>query len=275
MKGWLLIVCVAFLQAGCADRETVPSGPASQLPTGTIPQGSTADANTTFFESLSSAGTAGMQVYALPDASAPESIVVLIPHENFEAQIVGHPQVGISPRSAYASAALKLLIGSGYVSQSRTLEPVGLLQVEGTQLSPVQVHGYTRILGINDTNMGVVHRSEYDQGLFHSAMQAGPGIVEAGLLDISERDLKRPMYFRSFVGLCEQHWLAGISLQPVHLRTLGEQLVDLFEQRQLDCTEVVNLAGDRQAVMMLTLDDGRILYHGDINTHKVTLLGFK
>ena len=50
--------------------------------------------------------------------------------------------------------------------------------------------------------LGVVASREYHHGMFESAMQVGPGVVERGLLDISERDLARPKYFRTFVGTC-------------------------------------------------------------------------
>ena len=277
VRRWFVgtLMTLTLVACGQPASNLKPSGPATQLPSGAIPEHNTSNNKLSFLDNLRASELPGLTLHLLPDDQSPQSIVLALPHDELEPLIVGHPEVGISPRSAFASDDLKILLGSGYVSQSRSLEPVGLLQVEGATLSPVQVHGYTRILGINDVDMGVVHRSEYTQGLFHSAIQAGPGIIEGGDLDISERDLKRPMYFRSFIGLCDDAWIAGISLEPVHLRTLGEQLVNLFQRESLNCTEVVNLAGDKQAVMMLTLSDGRILYHGDINAHKVTLLGFK
>ena len=51
----------------------------------------------------------------------------------------------------------------------------------------------------------------------------------------------------------------------------------------MNCNDVVNLAGDRQAVMLLRIDhqqnaqqkEQQVVYHGDPNTHKVSLLGFR
>lgn len=259
-----------MLLAACDTPAPPGNGqPAQSLPFGTIPE-----SNATNFIDVINANLNGLDLFYVPNRADAQLVVVRIDSQVLAPAIVGFPQVGISPRSAYASQNLQLLLGSGFVSQTHSLEPVGLLQVEGKTLSPVQVHGYTRILGINDSGFGVVHRSEFSQDLFYSALQAGPGIIEQGQLDISERDLKRPRYFRSFLGLCDGAWLAGISLTPVHLRTLGEQLIDLFTAQQMNCSEVVNLAGDRQAVLMATLADGRIAFHGDINTHKVSLIGF-
>ena len=273
----ILILALAALLAACESEPTgtATNGPAQQLPSGTIPASPPIafhDLLNTGFNANNAAGP--IELIYLPDQEQPELVVFRVDAQSMQPSLVGYPQVGISPRSAYASQKLSLLIGSGFVSQTHSLEPVGLLQIDGQTLSPVQVHGYTRIIGINESGFGVVHRNEFSRDLFYSALQAGPGIIERGQLDISERDLKRPRYFRSFLGLCDNAWLAGISLTPVHLRTLGEQLMTLFEAGQENCTEVVNLAGDRQAVLMATLPDGRIAYHGDINAHKVSLIGF-
>jgi len=193
----------------------------------------------------------------------------------FEPAIVAAPQTGIAAIDALRTNDYRVVIGSGFVSELNSLAPVGLLQIDGQTLNPVQGYGYTRILGINDGGMGVVHRNDYQRALFHSALQAGPGIVENAQLDISEKDLLRPKYFRSFVGLCAQRWLVGVSLAPTHLRTLGQAMVEYAEDQQWQCEDLVNLAGDRQAVLLLRTRSGTLLYHGDPDTYKVSLLGFR
>jgi hypothetical protein len=170
---------------------------------------------------------------------------------------------------------LTAVLGSGFVRELHGLDPVGLLQVQGQTLSPVQGYGYTRILGINDQGIGVVHRNNYQRDLFHSALQVGPGIIEQGALDISEADLQRPKYFRSFLAICDARWVAGVSLAPAHLYTLGQTLEDFFAASQWQCNDVVNLAGDRQAVLLLATGDATVVYHGDPRTYKASLLGFR
>jgi hypothetical protein len=69
--------------------------------------------------------------------------------------------------------------------------------------------------------------------------------------------------------------VAGVSLAPAHLRTLGATLENFFEASQWQCHDVVNLAGDRQAVLLLATGDERVAFHGDPGTYKVSLLGFR
>jgi len=192
-----------------------------------------------------------------------------------DAVLVGKPESGMSAHDALQTHNLDLVIGSGFVSELHSLLPVGLLQVDGETLNPVQSHGYTRILGISEHGIGVVHKEAYQRDLFHSALQAGPGIIEDGMLDISERDLQRPKYFRSFIAVCESRWLAGISVVPTHLRTLGETLVNHIQQRGWRCDDAVNLAGDRQAVVVIRNGATGVAYHGEPDTYKVSLFGFK
>lgn len=194
---------------------------------------------------------------------------ILSPH------ILAAPSSGIAAVDAMQNKNFTVLIGSGFVSELNSLAPVGLLQVDGETLNPVQGYGYTRILGINDSGLGVVHRKDYQRALFHSALQAGPGIVENAELDISVRDLERPKYFRSFIGLCNSRWVVGVSLEPSHLRTLGQAFLEYAASQNWQCHDVVNLAGDRQAVLMLKATNGDLLYHGDPNTYKVSLIGFE
>lgn|GEM_PF-1869336 len=217
--------------------------------------------------------------------------IVSLSHEHFEPFLIGEPGDGISPATAISTPSTALVIGSGFVSELHSLQPVGLLQKQGVTLNPILEHGYTRILGINDQGMGVVHRLDYQRNLFDSAIQAGPGIVERGSLDIAERDLARPKYFRSFVALCEDRWLAGVSLKPTNLRTVGTSLITYFENKALSCDEVVNLAGDREAFLAVDVDRTfgatithektssaslrRVLIHGEPLAHKVSMLGFR
>jgi len=244
-------------------------GPAADVPQGLLPGGDAADLR----QALATPLADGISALFVDEADQPLLLFTLDP-QLLAPVLLANPETGMASRTALEEHNLQMLIGSGFVAELHSLQPVGLLQVDGQTLNPVASHGYTRILGINDQGMGVIHKAAYQRNLFHSAIQVGPGIVEAGQLDISERDLQRPRYFRSFVALCDARWVAGVSLAPTHLRTLGQTLLDVFRDQGWQCSEVVNLAGDRQAIAMVRTAAG-VAFHGDPNTYKTSLLGFR
>lgn len=264
----LIWMCCAGTMSGCEQNQpdSRPNGPALELPAGAIP------AAEEDFQTL--IGNAGQNLRVIGEEEHALLLVELKP-ETTQPQIISSPEVGISPLQAMREHQLNLVIGSGFVTQAGSLTPVGLLQDNGKILAPLQNHGYTRVIGITDTGLGVVHRRDFDPSMFRSALQAGPGIVEQGELDISERDLQRPRYFRSFVASCKDRWIVGISLAPTHLRTLGQTLLSDMEANGYQCRDVVNLAGDRQAVLLMRLPSGQVLFHGDVHALKASLLGFR
>ena len=215
----------------------------------------------------------------LPDATVHadnEVLVIALDNETYEPTLLANVQNGLSAVDALANPGIAIVVGSAFVSDLNGLRPVGLLQAQGRVLSEVIPHGYTRILGVSDRGLGVVHRSDYERGLFNSALQVGPGIIEAGELDISTRDLERPKYFRSFVATCGTRSAIGITLVPLNLYTVGQKLLKIFPQMDISCDEVVNLAGDREAILAIrSPKDNSLIYHGHPNTHKVSLLGFR
>ena len=214
----------------------------------------------------------GMTLHQATIDDATQALFVTLAHDYFEPRIVAAPETGIRPRAAMAS--LNVVIGSGYVTHARSLTPVGLLKVADQTLSPLEPYGYTRILGLNEQGLGVVHRSRYEKSLFQDALQLGPGIVESGQLDISKRDLERPRYHRSFIALCENLWVVGITLDPSHLRTLGQAFLEVDKKNNWQCSEMINLAGDREAVLLLRDQNNQVLYHGLPGSAKASLLGF-
>lgn len=265
LLAWALVVLF-----GCdeppADR---PGAPAVSVPFGSLPA-STGDLR----RRLSDPEIDGLTTHFV-GSGEDELLLLELDPAKFEPILMGMPGTGTSSEDALRQNHLAVVLGSGFVAELRVLEPVGLLQVQGQTLSPLQGYGYTRILGINDHGIGVVHRNQYQRDLFHSALQVGPGIIEQGKLDISEADLQRPKYFRSFVAICADRWVAGVSLAPTHLRTLGQTLAGFFETSRWQCDNVVNLAGDRQSVLLLAAGDETVIYHGDPTTYKVSLLGFR
>lgn len=179
---------------------------------------------------------------------------------------------GALPEDMLRDDALALLIGSGFVSELMALTPLGLLQINGEVVNRIQRHGYTRVLGVGDRRMGVVGHLQYERGLYHSALQVGPGVVEAGNLDISPRDMERQPFFRSVVGTCGDRSVFVSSLTPMHLHALGKRLLQHAKEKDLACDEVVNLAGDREAIMALRFADGRILFIGNPRTSRSAVI---
>ena len=248
------------------------------FPSGTLPISSTsatsADSRSDFQTSLASSNINGVDTHWVKNGTSSLLLLALDP-SIFGPHLPAAPDSGVSALKALTENGLQIIIGSGYSTHANSLKPVGLLKAGSVELSPLEPYGYTRILGFNDDEFGVVHRNAYEQELFTDALQVGPGIIEQGKLDISAKDLERPKYFRSVVALCEQRWGLGISLEPMNLRTLGIELISFFEQQKWRCSEVINLAGDRQAVLAIKLPDGSIAYHGEAHVRKISFLGFK
>ena len=266
------------VMSACSDPATDPTSPAAQALSG-VAQGIApqidggALALATAVDAFQEIAPQGISVLSIADADA--SVIALrVDLAVMEPVLLGGESNGIT--AAGALSEVRAVVGSGFVAEISSLDPVGLLQVEGRTLSPVQPHGYTRILGVRRQGLGVVGHRDYHRGMYDSALQAGPGIVEAGLLDISERDLKRPRYLRAFVAACGPVAVVGATLQAMHLFTLGQRLLAEFAQAGLACDEVVNLAGDREATLALASNDGsRFAYVGHPLTAKASLLGFR
>ena len=210
----------------------------------------------------------GLALHATPGA-----LVLAMEQRRFEPTVLtrtdSQPLTG-----ATASAGAAIVVGSGFVSEFQSLEPLGLLQIDGKIVSPVSPHGYTRILGVRNGRLGVLARREYHRGLLESALQVGPGIVEGGTLDISPRERNLPAYFRAFIATCDGRDLAGVTTRPMHLFDLGNQLLDLFETAALDCSEVANLSGDREALLGLRTG-ARTFFVGNPNSARAALIAFR
>jgi len=290
-----LIGLAALLACTSEQPPQGPQSPAAQLPRGV---GGPEDAPTNTAQDRAPlaqwlaaftqvAADVGVPHYLIGPAQQPIIAAIALHYDDFEPQILRHPgdgqreaskttneKPGVSAREALENQSIAV-VGSGFLSLVRALEPLGLLKVDGTQISELEIHGYTRVLGINDQRrFGVLHRSEYEANRFRSALQAGPGIIEQGLLDISTKDLERPRYFRSFVATCTDRVLIGVTLEPMNLRTVGEQLLQAAYQHHLGCDEVINLAGDREAVFALR-STAQWVYHGDPTDQKAALIGFR
>ena len=205
-----------------------------------------------------------------------DALVLVVDQRQFEPALAafdGDRGRGISAVDALREDGARVVVGSSFVSQINSLVPVGLLRVSGRDINGIQAHGYRRVIGTRPDGLSVVGHRAYHANMFDSALQAGPGVVEEGLLDITERDLQRTRYLRGFVATCGDHALAGVSLIPVHLFSLGQALLQFSETERLGCDEVVNLAGDREAVLGVS-NGAEAAFYGNPLTAKVALVTF-
>ncbi|MEM7218449.1 MAG: hypothetical protein AAF515_08800 [Pseudomonadota bacterium] len=279
----MALCLAAALLAGCqppegARRERTAAEPPAQALQRSLDSDSSASLGLAdYLDRLGEAARdRGVALHTLPTAAAAELIVLLLD------PIALHPRLLVRKKKTALRAAsamrdqprLELLVGSGFVSLVEALQPLGLLQIDGEMRNPIEEHGYTRILGLRDGRFQILHRREWTSGRFEAALQAGPGVIERGLLDISTRELQRTRYFRSFVATCGDRIAIGASLVPMNLRTLGERFLDLNDSQGLGCDELVNLAGDREAILAIRLGDA-VLYHGDPSRKQAVLVGFE
>ena len=200
-------------------------------------------------------------------------IVAHLPRDVFEATILG---LGVAAFETLMEHDYALVLGSGFVSVFNPVSPLGLLQLDGEVKSEPTPHGYTRILGSHTGTLEVIDRADYHPGLFEAAIQVGPGIVQQGKLDILQRERALPAYIRAVAITCEDRWLAGIAQAPMHLYDLGERLLAYFDANRLECDEVVNLSGDREALLAIRSDDGAsIAYFGNPTLPKASIVAFR
>ena len=274
MVTWALAACCGCL-AGCdPGAEEVPRDtPATSLP-GTIlhadgtaarvPPGDWMEAARQIADTLE-----GIDVHRTDGA-----LVLAIEHGRFEPVVLSRRGRRRLTGRAALGEPTAVVLGSGFVSEFQSLEPLGLLQVEGEIVSPVSRHGYTRILGVGDGRLAVLARREYHRGLLESALQVGPGVIEDGALDISPRERNLPAYFRAFAATCDGRDLAGITTRPMHLFDLGNALLALFAATGFDCSEVANLSGDREALLGLR-GGGREFIVGHPTSARAALVAFR
>ena len=278
-----LCLVLLWIAAGCsegASDKDVPAAasPAQSAPGGTSELPAAAVANESLpplelARAFSELDVDGVGVELLDQDGEPV-LLVRLAIDAMEPVLIGGRPGGVTAADALREA--QVVVGSGFVSHVSSLSPVGLLQIDGEILSEMQPYGYTRVLGLRSDSLGVLGHREFHRGMYPSAVQLGPGIVEQGLLDISERDLTRPRYLRAFIATCGRTALAGVTLQPAHLHTLGKRLIEYFDGAGLVCDEVVNLAGDREAVLAMAAEDGeRFAYFGHPHKAKATLIGFR
>lgn len=222
-------------------------------------------------DALARSGHEHLAFEALDDEAS--LIVAHLPRSRFSAAILGQGVVAVE---ALAGDGHALVLGSGFVNVFNPVLPLGLLQLDGEVKTEPTRHGYTRIVGVRAGELGIIGRDEYHPGLFESAIQVGPGIVQLGKLDILQRERQLPAHIRAVVAACEDRWLAAVAQSPSHLYDLGERLIGYFEANSLRCEEVANLSGDREALLAVSSADGsRIAYFGNPTLPKASIIAFR
>ncbi len=268
------LLLLAFLVAGCEERAPRFDAP---LASGviTLPMLDSQRFNAMMSPAGLLAALRGSGTAVAVDAPGAGNalIVAHVLHARFEPVILG---VDTTALEALVDGGYTLVVGSGFVSVFDPVSPLGLLQLNGQVRSELTPHGYTRILGVRDGELGIVGRRDYHRGLFESAIQVGPGVVEKGRLDIRPGERELPAYIRAFVATCSDRWLAGVAQTPMHLYDVGESLVGYFDSNSLVCDEVVNLSGDREALLALISDDRQsIAYFGNPTLPKASIVAFR
>lgn len=199
-------------------------------------------------------------------------VVAHLPRKAFEARVLGR---SIAALDAFADGFV-LVLGSGFVSVFNPTEPLGLLQLDGKVVSEVAPHGYTRVLGVTGGAVAVIGRADFHPGLFAAAMQVGPGVVQAGKLDILQRERELEPYIRAFAAACADRVIAGVTQRRMHLYDVGERLLAYFQAKGLDCPEVANLSGDREALLAIVGAEGdSVAYFGNPSLPKASMLAFR
>ncbi|MEZ5597963.1 MAG: hypothetical protein R3E84_16510 [Pseudomonadales bacterium] len=270
-----LLLPVLLMACSPSERERPQQAPATEL-TAVLADGEVSTSvDAASLDRLAASPVAdGLTLHRVSDPDG-NLLIVVAELARFGTHIVGvGPQRrdGVVPLDLVEIPEVSLVIGSGFVSELLALTPLGLLQIDGEMISRIQLHGYTRVLGVGESRVGIVDHLQYERGLFDSAMQVGPGVIEAGRLDISERDMERPPYFRTLVGTCGEKALFVASLSPMHLHGVGRAVLAFASAHGLACDELVNLAGDREAILGLRLADGRALFIGNPRTSRAAIV---
>ena len=232
-----LCLLLLWTATGCSEETNDKDGPAADSPAQSAPAGvselpAVAVRNgslpaSELARAFSDLDIDGVSVELIERGGGP-LLLVRVALDALEPVLIGGRPGGVT--AADALGEVQVVVGSGFVSHVSSLSPVGLLQIDGEILSEMQPYGYTRVLGLRPDSLGVLGHREFHRGMYPSAVQLGPGIVEQGLLDISERDLTRPRYLRAFIATCGRMALAGVSLRPAHLHTLGETADRVFRR---------------------------------------------
>jgi uncharacterized protein YigE (DUF2233 family) len=192
-------------------------------------------------------------------------------------QISGIDETNFDGRSPYSSIVkgnAKLALGSGFVKSFSSLEPLGLLIIDGKELNPINNRGYSQIVGVSQGKLRILSLSDYKafELEFEGAFQTGPGLIENGKIVVRP---KEKFYRRSWLALCEAKVLAGVTLEPVSLFSLAAFIADPELNGGFHCQRAVNLAGGGSEVLVIKADDGLITSFGNQRRRQASYVIFR
>lgn len=193
--------------------------------------------------------------------------------------------VGVTSENLSGSSSLgalikhdaDLAIGSGFLESFHPLRPLGLLIVDGVEISGIRGSGFDSIVAIVDDQVAILSQDEYEDGAASGAFQTGPWLVRNGevQIDTQEPRLKRPAT-RSWLALCNGGIvLAGVSTSPIHLFDLAMFIQSPEDNGGFACPNAVNLAGGgSESLVLADLKGGRTTF-GNASSRQASLLVFE
>lgn len=197
------------------------------------------------------------------------------------------PQVvGVTPEQPTGRSALgalnknnaDLVLGSGFLERFYPVTPLGLLVVDGVEISQLsRGRPLSAILAVRKQEIALIPRDAYRPVGTLGAIQTGPWLIQDGVVGISSREPEtRPPVTRAFFALCEQGvWLAGVTLDGVHLFHLANFLATPKANGGYACRQAVNLSGGgAEALVVRAREGGEPFLWGNANFRQASLIVF-
>ncbi len=206
--------------------------------------------------------------------------IAAIDSARFQPKVVGvtpEESAGRSPLGGLLKTNADLLLGSGFVEQFFPLTPLGLLVVDGVEISQLSPSGLSAILAIHEKRIALIRRDAYRPLGTLGAIQIGPWLIEDGVVRINPKEPeRRPPFTRAFFALCEQGvWLAGVTLDPVHLLHLATFLASPEANGGYACLQAANLSGGGAEALVVRARKTRDPYlYGNVNLRQASLVAF-
>lgn len=184
---------------------------------------------------------------------------------------------GLSASRLVTREGMKVVLGSGFVSSYAPLVPIGLLKLEGREVSPLLRGGQSGIVGIPDDGSIVIRGiASADVEDLTAGLQVGPRLLESGENAILPSEPEsRPAATRAFLSVCRDRTaFLGVTRRPAHLYHLAEWILETTRELGLDCPEAVNLSGAGAEVLLVRAEGLPAIEHGSYQTRQAALIAF-
>ena len=199
-------------------------------------------------------------------------VIVTIQSENAVPQVIGvtrQAPAGHSASGVVSRGLADIVLGSGFVQQFVPPAPVGLLIVDGEQISAINPKGFDTIIAITTDRLRLVAKDDFNDKGVTGAIQTGPWLVRDGKTSQVETKGARSAT-RSFV--CEMkngELVLGITEDPVFLYDLARYLAS----SEVSCLNATNLAGGGSEALVFKNKEGRQMY-GNARLRQASLIAF-